>query len=57
MAKHLSRTIEKCLDNYKRLKREEVGPAAAFIRRCLVIDPVARPTAKELLEDEWLRDA
>jgi serine/threonine-protein kinase SRPK3 len=48
--------IEKLLDKYNRLKPEELAPAANFIRRCLTIDPSARPTAKELLEDEWLND-
>jgi serine/threonine-protein kinase SRPK3 len=48
--------IEKCLDTYKRLKPGELRPAADFMRRCLTIDPVTRPTANELLEDEWLKD-
>lgn len=30
--------------------------AKAFVRRCLTIDPTNRPTAKELLEDAWLKD-
>ena len=51
-----SKTIEECLDNYKRLKAEEIGPAANFIRRCLTIDPLARSAAKELLEDKWLKE-
>lgn len=29
-------------------------PAKAFIERCLSVDPAARPTAEELLDDPWL---
>ncbi|KAJ6558290.1 kinase-like domain-containing protein [Mycena capillaripes] len=30
--------------------------AAQFLRRCLTLDPEARPSASELLEDPWLKD-
>ncbi|RLN98253.1 hypothetical protein BBJ28_00000032 [Nothophytophthora sp. Chile5] len=37
---------------------EAVSPAGkAFVQRMLDISPESRPTAAELLEDEWLRDA
>lgn len=35
----------------------EIGGAAAFIDRCLTVDPEERPTAAELLQDPWLSDA
>jgi serine/threonine-protein kinase SRPK3 len=35
-------------------KDKDIVPAAAFIRRCLTIDPSVRPGASELLQDEWL---
>lgn len=28
--------------------------AKEFIRRCLTVDPAKRPTARAMLEDEWL---
>lgn len=34
----------------------EIGGAAAFIERCLAVDPQTRPTAAELLQDPWLSD-
>ncbi|KAH7921680.1 kinase-like protein [Leucogyrophana mollusca] len=50
------RPIEECMRNYSILDEEDIPAAAAFIRRCLTVDPQARPTALELLDDEWLRD-
>ena len=38
------------------MDEKEIAPAATFIRKCLTIDPRARPTALELLDDEWLKD-
>ncbi|KAF7761326.1 hypothetical protein Agabi119p4_10735 [Agaricus bisporus var. burnettii] len=37
------------------LKEEEIPGAANFIRRCLTLDPRLRPTAQELLNDQWLK--
>lgn len=50
-------TIENCLRLYNVMEEKDIPPAAAFIRRCLTIDPRARPTALELLDDEWLKNA
>lgn len=50
-------TIETCLRVYRTLDEKEISPAAAFIRKCLTIDPSARPSALDLLGDEWLKDA
>lgn len=52
-----SRSIDDCLGTYRRLNEEDIGPTAVFMRRCLTIDLASRPTAFELLEDEWLKDA
>ena len=46
--------IEECLRPYKVMDEKDIPHAATFIRRCLTIDPRARPTALELLDDEWL---
>ncbi|KAJ3980475.1 kinase-like protein [Lentinula detonsa] len=35
------------------LSEEEVALLAKFLRRCLQLDPLNRPSAKELLEDPW----
>jgi len=48
--------IEKCLRAYQVMDEKEITPAATFMRKCLTIDPRARPTALELLDDEWLKD-
>jgi serine/threonine-protein kinase SRPK3 len=50
------RSIEDCIAHYKRVDDNDIAPAATFIRRCLTIDPSARPSASELLQDEWLSD-
>lgn len=49
--------MESCLRAYKVMDEKDIAPAAAFIRKCLTIDPHERPTALELLEDEWLKNA
>jgi len=36
------------------LAEEDVQGLAAFLRRSFTLDPEARPTAEELLKDEWL---
>ncbi|KAG1721003.1 uncharacterized protein EDB91DRAFT_1088600 [Suillus paluster] len=45
--------IESCPRPYNVMDEQDIFPAAAFIRRCLTIDPNTRPTALELLDDEW----
>ncbi|KAH7910212.1 kinase-like domain-containing protein [Hygrophoropsis aurantiaca] len=50
------RPIEDCMRIYNVLNEEDIPAAAAFARRCLTVDPGARPSALELLDDEWLRD-
>jgi serine/threonine-protein kinase SRPK3 len=47
------RTIEECMAQYKHIDDKDIAPAATFIRRCLTIDPSVRPSASELLQDEW----
>jgi serine/threonine-protein kinase SRPK3 len=44
------------LRNYKVLPEPDVLATAAFIERCLRLDPKNRPSAEELLEDEWWKD-
>lgn len=36
------------------LSQDARKSAADFLRRCLVLNPNARPTAAELLKDSWL---
>jgi serine/threonine protein kinase len=35
----------------------ELKLAARFIERCFTVDPAARPTATELLQDEWFHSS
>ncbi|KAF9471267.1 kinase-like protein [Pholiota conissans] len=35
---------------------KDILPAATFIRRCLTLDPSVRPSASQLLQDDWLKD-
>ena len=37
------------------MSEADVKATCAFMRRCLTIDPSARATAAQLLQDEWLR--
>jgi len=37
------------------VQADDVPGVAAFMRRCLVLDPTLRPSALELLNDEWLK--
>jgi hypothetical protein len=41
------------LRNYNVLKEEDVLATAAFMQRCLRLDPKNRATAEELLQDTW----
>ncbi|KAG2146239.1 kinase-like domain-containing protein [Suillus clintonianus] len=53
----IPQSMESCLRAYKVMGEKDISSAAAFIRKCLTIDPHARPTALELLDDEWLKNA
>lgn len=54
--KLFQRTVERCIAHYNHVRDKDIAPAAAFIRRCLTIDPFVRPSASELSQDEWLID-
>jgi serine/threonine-protein kinase SRPK3 len=47
-------SLEDRMADYKHLNKADIAPAAVFIRRYLTIDPSVRPSALELLDDEWL---
>ncbi|KAG1901461.1 kinase-like domain-containing protein [Suillus fuscotomentosus] len=53
----IPQAMESCLRAYKVMDEKDIAPAAAFIRKCLTIDPHVRPTALQLLDDEWLTNA
>lgn len=38
----------------KVLDEDEIPGAVDFIQKCLTLDPKLRPTAQELLKDDWL---
>jgi serine/threonine-protein kinase SRPK3 len=38
------------------VQADDVPGVAAFMRRCLALDPASRPTALQLLNDKWLED-
>lgn len=48
-------SLEDRIADYKHINKADIGSAAVFIRCCLTIDPSVRPSALELLDDEWLR--
>lgn len=49
-------TLEEAFANAPIKFSESERPGAVkFIQRCLTFDPLARPSAKDLLEDPWLQ--
>ena len=38
------------------VQADDVPGVAAFMRRCLVLDPASRPSELQLLNDKWLED-
>ncbi len=36
------------------LSAQDIGDTCRFLRKCLAIDPLARPTVSQLLQDAWL---
>ncbi|OJT04258.1 Dual specificity protein kinase lkh1 [Trametes pubescens] len=36
------------------LSAQDIGDTCRFLRKCLTIDPLARPTVSQLLQDAWL---
>lgn len=47
-------SLEEILATYECIPKEEVEGAAAFIEKCLQVDPSKRATVQELLSDPWL---
>ncbi|KAK7682299.1 hypothetical protein QCA50_014502 [Cerrena zonata] len=50
-------SIASALENYKILDKDDLQPTADFIASCLRLDPLKRPSAKELQLAPWLKDA
>ena len=48
--------VEEALANYKILDPDEIQPAAQFIRKCIRLNPEHRPSACDLLSDDWLKE-
>ncbi|KAI9058645.1 kinase-like protein [Trametes sanguinea] len=52
-------SLETWLTSFDWVRREmssqDIAAIARFLRRCFTIDPQRRPTASELLQDEWFR--
>jgi len=48
-------SLENNIRDLQAVDEDDVLGVAGFIRRCLVLDPALRPSAKELLKDDWLR--
>ena len=47
-------TLEVILRSLEAVDEDEIPGTAAFLRRCLSLDPKLRPSAQELLKDSWL---
>jgi len=51
-------TVESFIQHFvPDMSEEEAKAAATFLRRCITLDPQARPSAEDLLQDPWLMDA
>ena len=48
--------LEEILYGLGTVQADDVPGAAAFMRRCLALDPASRPSALQLLNDKWLED-
>ena len=49
--------LEQAISVYNVVPEDEVEPVADFIRACLRLDPLQRPSARELEEHPWLSKA
>jgi serine/threonine-protein kinase SRPK3 len=47
-------SLEDILYGLGTVQPDDVPGVAAFMRRCLALDPTLRSSALELLNDEWL---
>jgi serine/threonine-protein kinase SRPK3 len=47
-------SLEDILYGLGTMQADDVPGVAAFMRRCLALDPTSRPSALELLNDVWL---
>ena len=47
-------TLEAILRRFKAVDENEILGTAAFLRRCLTLDPKLQPSAQELLKVSWL---
>jgi serine/threonine-protein kinase SRPK3 len=48
-------SLEDILYGLGTVQADDVPGVAAFMRHCLALDPTSRPSALELLNDEWLK--
>jgi len=48
--------LEDILYGLGTVQADDVPGVAAFMRRCLALDPASRPSALQLLNDKWLED-
>jgi serine/threonine-protein kinase SRPK3 len=48
--------LEEILYGFGTVQADDVPGVAAFMRRCLALDPASRPSALQLLNDKWLED-
>ena len=49
-----STTLEDILRSLRVVDKNDIPGVAAFLSRCLTLDPKLRPSAQELLGDSWL---
>lgn len=49
-------SLENILYGLGAVQVDDVPSVAAFMRRCLTLDPASRPSALELLNDKFLED-
>ena len=50
-------SIEDALRSHQILPEDQIELAADFVRACVHLDPMARPSAHDLQCHDWLKDA
>ena len=53
----MATTLEGSLQKFSALDETDIPGVAAFMRKCLALDPRMRASAQELLKDSWVLES